>query len=197
MLTHLMLYALKIEIERVKCILRFAYTNSFSDNPSEPSKSILLNHINQLMPILTANQDAILAMQAGFVGPWGEWHSSTNFDNDLEGRQEIVSKLLDAVPHRNVQIRTPAHKQSLYSTNAPPVVASSGHVSNGDFEGPNVGSAWENYMDGYVIDTSDYNGGSQSIKVTNGGARQLIGLDKVEEGYMIEVSGYSKRVGGE
>lgn len=154
-----------------------------------------MNHISQLTPILTSNQDAILALQAGFVGPWGEWHGSTHFSNDLEGRQEIVEALLNAVPNRNVQIRTPLHKQTLYVDSADPTLLSSGHVLNGDFEGSTVGSNWGGYMDGYTIDTSDVNGGMQSIKVVNGGARQWVTVN-VNEGNVVEISGYSKRVGG-
>lgn len=31
-------------------------------------------HIDQLAPIVNANRDIILAVEAGFVGKWGEWH---------------------------------------------------------------------------------------------------------------------------
>lgn len=158
----------------------------------------MLSHISQLSPVLAANQDAMLSVQAGFVGPWGEWHGSTNFQDDLEGRQEILSALLDAVPDRTVQVRTPAHKRALYGTGeSAAALRSSGHALNGDFE--SGASYWSNYSGGYTIETSDYHGGSASIKVTNGGARQWVsfGSDPVAEGYSVEVSGWSKRVGGE
>jgi len=155
---------------------------------------VLLNHISQLSPVLTSNQDAILAVQAGFVGPWGEWHSSTNFGDDLEGRRDVVGGLLDAVPERIVQIRTPLHKRKLYAVDAGNVVHSDGHVAHGDFEGSGVGSSWGAYMDGYLVETSDFNSGSQSVKVTNGAARQWVSLNE-GEGYVIELSGWSKRVG--
>jgi hypothetical protein len=175
-------------------VLRFAYTDTLEASPTEPIKSILLNHISQLAPILTAAQDTILVMQAGFVGPWGEWHGSTNFSDDLDSRRDIIEALLDAVPQRNVQIRTPLHKQSLYGN-----LISSGHVTNGDFEGSDLGSSWANYgTNGYVVDsTSDYNGGgTQSVKVTNGGAKQVVSFSSgLTEGKLIEISGYSKRVG--
>ena len=102
---------------------------------------------------------------------------------------------MNAAPNRNVQIRTPLHKQTLYADSAAPTLLSSGHVLNGDFEGSTVGSNWGGYMDGYTIGTADVNGGTQSIKVVNGGARQWVTVT-VNEGNVVEISGYSKRVGG-
>ena len=67
-------------------------------------------------------------------------------------------------------------------------------VDNGGFEG-NVQDAWTNYgTSGYTVSTSFKNSGSQSIKVTNGGARQWIDLD-AKAGSAISISGYSKAVG--
>ena len=130
------------------------------------------------------------------MGPWGEWHGSTNFHDDLEGRQAIVSALLDAAPERNVQIRTPLHKQTLYASYGAPTIFSSGHVANGGFEGSDVGTSWVNFDGGYVIDSTGFNEGSQSVKVADGAAKQTVALT-ANEGYMIEISGFSKRMGGE
>ena len=160
---------------------------------TDPSKTDVLKHISQLKPILTLNQDVILTMQAGFVGPWGEWHGSTNFADDLEARQQIVSALLDAVPERNVGIRTPKHKQALYtSASTDAVLHSSGHVSHGDFES-DVQSVWSPYMQGFEIELSDFHSGSRSIRVDSGGARQWVDV-MAGAGMRIEISGYSKRV---
>jgi len=181
----------------VKCVLRFAYT-SVEGGITDPIESIVLNHIAQLKDILTANQDAILAVQAGLVGPWGEWHGSTNFADDVEGRRSIVNALLDAVPERTVAIRTPLHKQTLYaSVGDDPALFSSGHVSNGGFDDDDdEARGWGGYIDGYVVESTDFEGGSQSAKVTNGAARQRVTLT-AGEGQIIEISGFSKRVGGE
>ncbi len=66
-------------------------------------------------------------------------------------------------------------------------------VENGSFEG-NVQDSWTSYMSGYTVTTGFKNSGSQSIKVTNGGARQWIQLD-AQAGSAITISGYSKAVG--
>ena len=151
-----------------------------------------MNHVAQLAPILTANQDAILALQAGFIGTWGEWHGSTNFNYDANGRREVLGALLDAVPYRNVQIRTPQHKKTLY-TNCD-ILYSSGHVSNGGFE-QTTQFGWSSFIDGFSISTDVYSG-SQSVKVTNGAAYQSVTLT-ASAGYVVKISGFSKRVNGE
>jgi len=182
----------------VKAVLRFAYVNNNDDPsaPTEPPKDKILSHIAQLAPILTANQDAIIAVQAGFIGPWGEWHSSTHFDDDSEGKGEIVAALLDALPDRIVQIRTPLQKQTLYETTVLPE-PTTGYVLSGDFEGSNVASNWNAHMNGYSITSDEAHTGSHSIVVTNGGAQQQIYLKNSEggPGSTIEISGYSKSVG--
>ena len=82
---------------------------------TEPPKDAILAHISQLTSqprsILPGNQDVILAVQAGFVGPWGEFHTSTHFADDKQGREDIIKALLDAVPERDVQVRYPRLKK--------------------------------------------------------------------------------------
>lgn len=97
----------------MKCILRFAY----SDNIGQPDAplNIILNQIDQLKPILQQNGDVILVMQAGFIGAWGEWHSSTNGLDNVASRRAILFKILDALPsNRMVQVRTPKFKQEIF-----------------------------------------------------------------------------------
>src|SRR5688572_6488311 len=76
----------------------------------------MLQHIEQLRPILIENSDVIAVMQAGFVGHWGEWHSS-KYLHPLEQRKAIVDALLSALPKdRMLQIRYPRYKQIWYQT---------------------------------------------------------------------------------
>jgi hypothetical protein len=62
--------------------------------------------------VLHANEDVIVAVQAGLIGPWGEWHSSTNgLDNPID-HKAIIEGLLAAVPSsRAIMLRTPMYKQ--------------------------------------------------------------------------------------
>ncbi len=96
----------------VKVILRFAYNEGYE---GDAPRARILGHIDQLAPILGDNADVIAVVQAGFIGAWGEWHSSTNgLDND-DDRGAILRRLLAAVPaSRTVQIRTPMYKDAIF-----------------------------------------------------------------------------------
>lgn len=94
----------------LKCILRFAYTNQMpgEDAPLE----IVKQQLDQLAPYFAKHADVIAFMQAGFVGPWGEWHSSSNNLTTPAASSEIINKILACLPiDRMVQVRTPFFKQ--------------------------------------------------------------------------------------
>lgn len=90
----------------VKAVVRFAYTSS-SDADAGPDRTV--KHIAQLKSILTANADVLAAVQAGFVGRWGEWYYTRNFTRpDQADRKRVLTALLAAVPASvPVQVRTP------------------------------------------------------------------------------------------
>lgn len=103
-----------------KAIVRFAYKNSENDRPWDASEEWVLRHIEQVKPILQENEDVLLALQAGFVGVWGEWYYTTHFnmnpssDAQFEPRKHVLEALLKAVPKsRQVQLRTPEFKLRL------------------------------------------------------------------------------------
>lgn len=98
-----------------KCILRFCYSNGFSekDKPWDATPEQALRHIAQLKPLIQEYYDIIMVVQAGFIGSWGEWYYTENYDN--ASRKAIVDALLDAVPDcRQIALRTPAFKRQLY-----------------------------------------------------------------------------------
>ncbi|MEM8859157.1 MAG: DUF4832 domain-containing protein [Chloroflexota bacterium] len=112
----------------VKVIPRFAY--NFPNGPEylnaqDAELDQLLNHIDQLAPILQKNGDVIAYMNLGFVGAWGEWHtSSNNHVDDDNGRQvndnsrAIISKIFTTLPdNRMATMRYPLYKQQLYGPN--------------------------------------------------------------------------------
>jgi hypothetical protein len=100
----------------LKVILRFAYNfGPYPDSEPDAPKEWVLKHITQLAPLLADNADVIAVVQAGFIGAWGEWHTSTNGLTEPETRKTILEALLDAVPTtRFVQLRYPAYKRELY-----------------------------------------------------------------------------------
>jgi hypothetical protein len=110
----------------VKVIPRFAYNFPQGDADSYPYQEAdaprdrVLEHIAQLEPILRDNADVIAFMEIGFVGAWGEWHSSTHdlIDEDTginANARAIIDRLLQALPpDRMVAMRYTPYKQQLY-----------------------------------------------------------------------------------
>lgn len=88
----------------LKASVRFWYSwGGESDAP----KSVILNHIQQLKPILGEYADVIMLVQAGFIGAWGEWGGSSYDMNSDANRREMVTALINALPKdRKVQLRT-------------------------------------------------------------------------------------------
>ena len=92
-----------------KAIVRFAYIYLYNENtdwPSvvtDPAVDKVLEHVDQLKPVLAKNEDVIFVVQAGFVGAWGEWHYSTHFEMpgsaaSYQNRKQLTDALLKAVP---------------------------------------------------------------------------------------------------
>jgi hypothetical protein len=106
----------------IKLIPRFRYDSTAAgrDAPLE----LVLVHIEQVAPLLQANKDVIMAVEAGFIGAWGEWHGSVNnltdtgagfFGNEVNAStRAIVAALLEALPgDRMIAVRTPRYKWQL------------------------------------------------------------------------------------
>ena len=112
-----------------KCVLRFAYSE---DDCHDATKARIISHLNQLKPYLQANADVIYAMEAGFIGEWGEWYYTENFGNYCDenedgtqhldaNRRAVLEAVLDACPsNRCVLVRYPHIKvEYLGSTSNP------------------------------------------------------------------------------
>ncbi len=100
----------------LKAVLRFAYEKDM-DRKSGPTKNVILAHMDQLAPVIRRNTDVVYVLQAGFVGAWGEWHSSAHaIEFDHVALAEIVAKLLDILPEdRMTQVRVPKYKRWVLS----------------------------------------------------------------------------------
>lgn len=105
-----------------KAILRFAYNwwgeNQYNANwqNEEEAESWVYRHIEQLKPVLQQNIGLIAAMQAGFLGRWGEWHNTTVLTGPDAQRVKngVVNKLLTAVPDPYcIEMRYPTQKNAL------------------------------------------------------------------------------------
>lgn len=112
----------------VKAIVRVAYNaGPYPDSEPDASKSQILKHIEQLTPLLQKNSDVIAWLEAGFVGAWGEWHTSTNGLDNIQDKQEILNAILKAIPNRFVQVRYPANIIEMYPN---PEDAVTAHVAH-------------------------------------------------------------------
>ena len=127
----------------LKLIPRFAYvfpcagssepcSANASNAPDVPLERVL-GHLDQLAPVLRANSDVIAFMEMGFVGPWGEWHSSSNGlvnpnNTANESSRAIIERVLWALPERRMAaLRYPFVKQQLFGpTPLPPEEAFTG-----------------------------------------------------------------------
>ena len=103
-----------------KIILRFAYTFNEPEPHLDAPIDVVLSHIDQLAPILQQNADVIALMEGGFIGRWGEWHTSSNGLANPDDMRTILFKLLDALPKtRTVAVRYQQAKKDIYGTDEP------------------------------------------------------------------------------
>ncbi len=102
----------------IKCVLRFAYTDDMAG--TDAPLTIVKQHLDQLKPIFEENQDVIAFVQAGFIGAWGEWHSSSNGLATVENERTVLYKLLSVLPAEiMVQVRTPGAKRDIVGSTSP------------------------------------------------------------------------------
>lgn len=98
----------------LKVIPRFLYNYPAGETGYQAARDAplgrVLGHIAQLEPALAANADVIAYLQAGFVGAWGEWHTSSNNLTEPAPRTRIRDALLGALPPgRFLQVRYPPY----------------------------------------------------------------------------------------
>lgn len=74
----------------IRLVVRFTYNfGPIGPGALDAPIDVISTHIDQLAPILLRHRDLIFALEAGFIGTWGEWHDSTN-GNDTAAAQKIV-----------------------------------------------------------------------------------------------------------
>lgn len=105
-----------------KCIMRFAYSDSENEKPWDPTPEVVQMHIADIKPILQEYSDVIMCLQAGFVGVWGEWYYTENFESTPQTpeehvlRKQVTDAMLEALPKdRSIGVRTPMFKRNMYA----------------------------------------------------------------------------------
>ncbi|MBE5787486.1 MAG: DUF4874 domain-containing protein [Clostridiales bacterium] len=56
----------------------------------------MLRHMEQLKPFIQENRDVLFCLEAGFVGPWGEWHTYSPWVNGNE--KTIINAIVNMCP---------------------------------------------------------------------------------------------------
>jgi hypothetical protein len=111
----------------IKVILRFNYNNGNAPG-ADTSLPWVLRHIAQLRNVFNDNADVIAVVQTGFLGAWGEWHSSKHGLDNNEARRAVLEAMLDSLPReRSVQLRYPQHKEDLYG---PPISGATAYMGS-------------------------------------------------------------------
>jgi hypothetical protein len=101
----------------VKLIVRATYNYPRGETEYRDARDAslprVLEHLAKLKPLLQRNEDVIGFVQAGFIGAWGEWHTSSNDLTTPANRTRIRDALLEATPAtRFVQFRYPPYIQA-------------------------------------------------------------------------------------
>ncbi len=103
-----------------KIILRFSYTNNEPPPWNDAPENVILSHIDQLKSILASNTDVISVMEAGFIGRWGEWHTSSNKLDNTKSQKTVLLKLLEALPKsRSILVRYQQAKKNIFANSSP------------------------------------------------------------------------------
>ena len=96
----------------LKVVLRFTYDR---ENASDEELGIdadieqVETHITQLKPLLDKHRDVIAFLEAGFIGAFGEWHSSVSGLDSPANKLRIRNALMNNMPpERFILFRDPA-----------------------------------------------------------------------------------------
>nr|WP_268967702.1 DUF4874 domain-containing protein [Zooshikella ganghwensis] len=94
----------------MKMLLRFAYDTEHQKYRYTTSN--MLQHIRNMKDLWLRNQDIIYAFQSGFIGLWGEWHSSLYKHERYPETTELIMTTLfkNIPPGMMVTFRQPQHK---------------------------------------------------------------------------------------
>jgi len=101
----------------LKVIIRASYGHKGPDGDyktyRDPAAEIIATHIKQLAPLWQKNAHLIAFFEAGYLGPWGEWHSS-QLTRDKKIRRNLFLTLMAHTPkNRMVVVRYPSLKRDL------------------------------------------------------------------------------------
>ncbi|HEY0685623.1 MAG TPA: DUF4832 domain-containing protein [Steroidobacter sp.] len=101
----------RIRAGGAKIVFRTSYNfGPYPNSEPDASEAWIATHLNQLRPILQANADVIAYLEAGFIGAWGEWHTSTNgLDTNIDAKARVLKNIMAATASdEQVALRYPS-----------------------------------------------------------------------------------------
>ncbi len=102
----------------LKAIFRAAYGFTDADYRVDPADlGLVRGHIARMAAMLTHHAPVVWTVQAGMLGPWGEWHGSRHGDPpSSEARRAVAGAWLEGLPAEiSVQVRRPSFLRDLSS----------------------------------------------------------------------------------
>jgi hypothetical protein len=79
----------------MRLLLRFTYNfGPIGPGAMDAPIDVIATHIDQIAPIVRRHRDLIFALEAGFIGTWGEWHDSTNGNDNAAAHKVVLDKEL-------------------------------------------------------------------------------------------------------
>lgn len=109
----------KVRQHGLKVVIRFAYNYPRSEteyrNAQDAPLSVIQQHLEQIAPVVANNEDVIAFFQAGFIGAWGEWHTSSNNLTTDTNKAGVRDALLKSLPAGHfLQMRYPTDVMKWY-----------------------------------------------------------------------------------
>lgn len=109
----------RIRSAGLKAILRVTYNYPQNEtqyqNAQDATLAQVRAHLTELAPVFARNADVIAYFQAGFIGAWGEWHTSSNGLTSAANKVAVRDAWLAALPaNRTVSFRYPADLRAWY-----------------------------------------------------------------------------------
>ena len=96
-------------MEKKQCtgVLRFSYDPNFSGTGSyEPSMEMMLMHQKQLGEVISRHEEAVVSVECGLFGKWGEMHDSAACSQ--ENFKRAIDQWLEVLPQSiPISVRTP------------------------------------------------------------------------------------------
>jgi hypothetical protein len=103
----------------LKVIFRAAYGFTDADYRVDPlDLGLVRKHIARMSSVLTRHAPVVWTVQAGMLGPWGEWHNSNHGNPpSLEARRTVVEAWLEGLPSQiPLQVRRAMFVRELFPT---------------------------------------------------------------------------------